>query len=521
MARIIALDLGAHSIKATVFELSGRRLELQDRVSAPVPQDGSEIPGREARLAALDALLEENARWKAPGNDIGVVFPSEDAVLHRMTVPFTDQAQIEQTLPFAVEEEVPFDVDDMVLGWRAISKDSGTTCLVALAREDRVAGLLADMAARQVDPRLLQVDGDLLGYFGGEAPIAIVDVGHARTLITVARGGQTLAARSVDVGGWHFTQAIAEALECSWAEAERLKHDAATDGASGSHLPPEAARAVDAQMGLLLAGIRSALITVEDALGVELSAVQVAGGGARLAPFTDYLRQDLGLEVVPLHEPSGEPVPGPYAATHALGMQLGGRGKGAIDLRVESFAYRGGTDILKTVGLGSGVVTAVFMLAAAAVFVLQYSQIYSEQSEMDALIRDYTVRTFDGVTASQITDSTRAVALAAAVTEDAAQRARVLGSVDGKPPTIDLLHGITNAFPKPDEVTVDVSELYITPSTVTLDAEVDGYTEAAAVEAALKSDKRFAEASKGEDKRKREKVLFTITIPLSDDGEEG
>lgn len=522
MARIIALDLGAHSVKASVFDFSGRRLELVDRVSAAVPQDGTELPTHEARLAVLDLLLDEHARWKAPGNDIGLAFPSQDAVLHRVHVPFTDVAQIEQTLPFTVEEVVPFDVDDMALGWRAISRTNGTTCMVALARKDRVSATLSELASRQIDPRILCVDGDLLGQYGGASPVAVLDVGHTHTIITVAAEGQALSSRTVDVGGWHFTTAIAEALGCSWAEAESLKHEVPTAGGSGSHLPPEAARAVDAQMGLLLAGIRSALITMEDSLSVELSAVLVGGGGARLAPFTGYLRQDLGLEVVALHGAGGDPIPGPFAVSHALGHALAGRHQGAVDLRVESFAYRGGTDILKSVALGSVVVTGVFILAALVVFVLQFSQIYSEQNEMDARIRDYTVRTFDGVTAGQITDSTRAVALAASITADASQRAQVFGNADGTPPTVDLLHAITNAFPKPDETTVDVSELYITKTTVTLDAEVDGYTEAAAVEAALKATPRFAEASKGEDKRKREKVQFTITIPLGDaDGEEG
>jgi Tfp pilus assembly PilM family ATPase len=387
MARIIALDLGAHSVKASVFDLSGRRLELQDRVSAPVPQDGSELPSHEARLAVLDDLLEEHTRWKAPGNDIGLAFPSQHAVLHRVTVPFTDPVQIEQTLPFTVEEVVPFDVDDMSLGWRAITREGGTTCMVALSPKARVGEVLEAMASRQVDPRVLVVDGDLLGQYGTDEPVAVLDVGHTHTIITVAHDGQALASRTVDVAGWHFTSAIAEALGCSWAEAEALKHEVPGVGGSGSHLPPEAARAVDAQMGLLLAGIRSALITMEDSLGLELVAVLVGGGGARLAPFTGYLRQDLGLEVLNLHAPGGEPIPGPYAISHALGQRLAGRNDRSVDLRVEAFAFRGGTDILKTVALGSVVVSGVFVLAALVVFVLQFSQIYSEQNEMDAHVR--------------------------------------------------------------------------------------------------------------------------------------
>lgn len=522
MARIIALDLGAHSIKGAVFEVSGRRLELKDRVSAPVAQSSEGPPGEEAQLEALDALLDEHARWRAPGNDIGLAFPAQAAVLHRVDVPFTDAAQITQTLPFAVEEEVPFDVDDMVLGWRAVEKGAGTSCLVALAKRDRVVDLLAELSSRQVDPRRVHIDGDLLGYFSGDDAVAVIDVGHSHTLITVARGGQSLASRAVDVAGWHFTQAISEALECSFADAEALKHAApAAAETGGTHLPPEAARAVDAQMGLLLAGIRSTLITLEDQLGTELTAVHLCGGGARLGPFTDYLRQDLGLMVQAVHEPNGEPVPADFAVAHALAMELAGRSDSAIDLRVEGLAFRGGRDVLALVAQLCVAAVVVFTVASLGLGVYQYAQIYGEGNEMDARIRDYAERTFDGIEGDAITDATRAVALAAGLTADVAERARVLGTADGKPPTIDLLHGITGAFPPPGELTVDVSELYITPTTVTLDAEVEGYTEAAAVEAALKKSESFSQASKGEDKRKRDKVLFTVTIPLDSEADDG
>ncbi|MCO4747859.1 MAG: pilus assembly protein PilM [Proteobacteria bacterium] len=528
MARIIALDLGSHTVKGAVFDQNGRRLELQDRISMPVPQDGETIPGQEAIWAALDALLEEHARWRAPGNDVGLAISAAESVLHRLDVPFTDSAQIEQTLPFAVEAEVPFDIDDVVLGWRGAPNEGGTSCVVALARRDVLSQRLEGLSTRQVEPRVVHVDGDLLGFYAGDDAVAVVDVGHTHTIVAVAVAGRTLGARAVDVGGWHFTRAIQDALECSWEDAEALKHgertvpamDEGSDPgfATGTHLPPVAARAVDAQMGLLLAGIRSSLITMEDQLGTELTGVMLSGGGSRLAPFVDYLRQDLGLPVEPLHDPFGDPVPGPFAVAHALAMDMGGRSKAKpIDLRVDEFAFRGGTDVLKSVAQLSGAAVMFFSLTAVVIGGYQYAQIYGERAEMDARIADYTVRTFEGVEASQITDATRASALASALTADAIQRARVLGTADGTPPTVDLLHSITKAFPPAKDLTVDVSELYITPTTVTLDAQTAGYTEAAAVEAAIKKAPRFADASKGEDKRVRDKVVFTVTIPLEEE----
>ena len=168
-----------------------------------------------------------------------------------------------------IEEHVPFDMEEMVLGWRVISEGVGTHCLVGLAPAADVSELLGLLGERQLDPREAMIGGDLLGYFCDSPARAIVDVGHKHTTVTVGREGQALGSRILDVGGWHFTRAIAQALDIDMAAAEAMKLRAGGAGIPGDtlehapELPEQAARAVDSQMGLLLAGVRSALITME------------------------------------------------------------------------------------------------------------------------------------------------------------------------------------------------------------------------------------------------------------------
>ena len=50
----------------------------------------------------------------------------------------------------------------------------------------------------------------------------MIDVGHRRTLSVGQR--HCRYSRIVDIGGWHLTRAIQEALECTWQEAEGVKH---------------------------------------------------------------------------------------------------------------------------------------------------------------------------------------------------------------------------------------------------------------------------------------------------------
>jgi len=247
MPRLIAVDIGSHAVKVATYRINGREVNLEDRHHQPVPQGGS-APLFEQRLAALDALLDDVPEIKPTGTDLVLLaFPSSMAAFRPVTMPFTDPAQIENTLPFTVESEVPFDLDDMVLGWRIAEQDLQSHIVTVLAKRDDVREWLDALQERGLDPASVHVDADLYGPWGrlraptspgldsDEAPstplAAVLDIGHLHTTISVVKDGTVRSCRSISVGGWAFTQAIVQATGCSWEEAEALKHgEAAAPG---------------------------------------------------------------------------------------------------------------------------------------------------------------------------------------------------------------------------------------------------------------------------------------------------
>jgi hypothetical protein len=83
---------------------------------------------------------------------------------------------------------------------------------------------------------------------------------------------------------------------------------------------------------------------------------------------------------------------------------------------------------------------------------------------------------------------------------------------------VQALLDVTNAFPpngtEEGQAVVDVNELSITPESISFTAETDGYAGAATVEEALQRNPRFQGAAKGNEKKARDKVSFSISIPL-------
>ncbi len=532
MPRLIGIDLGASAVKFTVVRSSGRKLELEDRFAVPVPRDTEEggAPSMAARLATVAELVRAHPEWQQPANT--VVLGWSSASTRRLKLPFTDKSQIERTLSFAVEAEVPFDLEDMVLGWRVLSQDTNTELIVCLADHDRLADVLGSLSAQKVDPRYVHFDADVsAAHADPELVTAVVDVGHAHTTLTVTKGGVAHLCRSIDVGGMAVTAAIAKALDVEFEEAERIKLAGevtegagippAESGAAWEALPDDARRAANDVLGVLLAEIRATLVATEDELGVGIDEVRLAGGGARLAPLAGYLAADLGVPVRPAMGFDGDKIASEFALADALVSRAAGRTKGAeINLRTGDLTYRGGIDVLRATVIYGGAGAAFFVLAAIVIFGFRYTSLSSELEDTEARIQDLVVTTLPQIDPSQVRNTTTATAILKEEVARAEERARFLGSSNGAPPTVDLLATLTKAFPPPAEVTVDVTELTITPNNISFTAETDSYASADKVEASLQAVDRFKDAVKGNERTARDKVSFPVTIPLTPEDEE-
>jgi len=539
MPRLISIDLGAHHVKVVTYSQEGRDYLFETRYAQRVPQDGAS-PTLEQRLVALDVLLEDHPELKAKSSDVVVsALPAHATSFHRVSLPFTDRAQLEQALPFTVENEVPFDLDDMVMGWRIGSVDLQTRVVAALAKKETVTDWLAGLAERGLDPASMHVDGDVYGTWGAQAPVAVddedakpqlvavVDIGHTDTVVSVVLNGVVQYARSINVAGWNFTRAIQESLGCSWAEAEAYKHgesrvdDDITDPGLPRHsgyaaLPPEARQAMDASIGLLLAELRSTLIKAEDLIHGEVAELRLCGGSSRIDELWDYLAQDLGVPVGPAKDPTGDACPAPFTLAQALaGISIAATG--AVDLRVGELAYRGGGDWVKSTLVYGALCVTCFMLVAVPLTAYRWVSMHLEQRAALALRTEILLETFPEAPPKTLEELKNPAQYMREEELAMTERANVVGgSSSGVPPTLDLLHELTDTFPPPNEVEVTVKTLTITKENVSFEAETNGFANSAAVEERLKANPRFASAEKGTETKQSSGIIkFPITIDLT------
>ena len=531
MARIVAIDLGRHAAKAVVIDSSSRGSTVEGYFSEPVEDDGE---GRQApigaRLAALDVLLETNHTWQSPSTTVVLAWAADSVSTRVVELPFTDKTQIEQTLPFTVEEMVPFDMEDMVLGWRALpNAGEGTRAHVTLVPLEMLRNTVEALQERSVDPARIVVDGEALGTLTpAEGVCAVVDVGHASTVISVMQDGRVVSERAIDVAGRRFTLAIAGALEVSYGAAERLKHgeyapdEEPTEGGLDTPMAlaaPAARKALDDAFGLLLAEVRGTLIAAEDNHGLDIERVFLTGGGARLQPLPDYLQRDLGLEIEWLMDGDSVPVPPEHGVARSL-AEMVASGRHAVNLRTGPLEFKGGVNILRAVVTYGAAGVAFFLFAATVVFAIQFFRLSSEQAEVDAQIRSIVLTDFPDTDPSLLDVGDDAAAVMEGNVLRMEARADDLAG-NPVPPTIDMVHKLTQAMPDPEQVTVDISDLTIGQVSMTFNAETDTFESAAAIETAVQAVPEFADAVKSNERRQRDKVQFTMTIPFESPADEG
>lgn len=504
MARIISIDLGAYAVKVSVRTGTGPEDTVALEVSQRVAADVGVLPSMDDRLAALDSILRDHPDVAKGSHTTVVTWPGDLATVHRLELPFGDDAQLAQTLPFAVESEVPFDLESMAMAWRRA--DDGHV-LVTLARRADLQGLLTGLAARGLDPRRVLPEGESLAAWaqgGADRVYAVVDVGHSKTTLVVARAGRALMSRAVSLGGRTFAGAIAASLGCTQSEAgallrgvpddDPLRLGDPDDGDTSplrplgqgawpdseptspriEDMPRKAVEGLHASMGLLLAEIRSSLVHAEDELGLGIDEVILTGGASRAREFATFLHNDLGVPVTRAQE-YGVEVPDALASVRGATACIALGESGMTDLRVGDLAWRGGMDATRLVFRYGGMAVGAYMALVVLMFAWQYHKLTTELEDVEGRTRALVLAAVPDLPEDM--SATSAVELLSGALDDSRTQADFLGDANSAPPTVDLLSKITENFPPAADVTVQVDLLEISPNTVQIEGVTDGFAQ--------------------------------------------
>lgn len=152
--RILAVEMPGNGVRAALAERTWNSLRLAG-VFEEQRKDGEADVG-----AALGRLL---ARAGTPDIVISAL-PGEFVVKRLLELPFKDQRRLSQVVPFALEEHLPFPVDDAAVAFTRVgSKGETTLVIAALARKPDLKRHLELLSRVGIDPKTVTLSALAIG----------------------------------------------------------------------------------------------------------------------------------------------------------------------------------------------------------------------------------------------------------------------------------------------------------------------------------------------------------------------
>jgi len=192
--KIVSLDIGNTYLKAAVLETGFRDFKIEGLHREALPSDPTAV------AKSIERFIGEHA---ADADTILSSLPAESVSWRTMHLPFRDNRKLAQTVPFELESNVPFGLDDVVVDYQVLSRDSsGATVLAALAPKREVERHLEMLQAAGVDPKILDAGPltslNTLTLVADRPPtFAFVDGSDQSVTVALYRNGSLVGVRSL------------------------------------------------------------------------------------------------------------------------------------------------------------------------------------------------------------------------------------------------------------------------------------------------------------------------------------
>ncbi len=314
----VGIDIGSSSVKVVEAVATNRGVQITSFREYPIGAN----PAFDTDIEILD-ILKGLALEYDPSRTRIVVGLRQDYISSRLKVfPFSEKLKILKSLPFELEEELPFSNDSAIFDAR-ISQYLGNTAeiLAVAAPKTRIQDLL-----RRVQDSGLQVtlvsseglsfsncfeqwmappkqsslppyeDNDRLKRFMH----ARLHIGHTRTLMLAYEDERLIGVRTILWGGKAVAEAIARRYEIPYVEAVsemRKKAFILLSRNEASYDQILFSDTISNQVRDLGRELKISILEFQTELGGEIENVEITGGFSQTLNLHAYLTQILELPV--------------------------------------------------------------------------------------------------------------------------------------------------------------------------------------------------------------------------------
>lgn len=502
--RILGIDIGTFSVKLALLERAFSEFKVLNLLEQPLNLQ-TRLPHEELVVLALEQAFKTR---DFTADVVATSFPGHLLSCRVLEMPFTNAKKISEVIEFELEGYVPFEMEDLHFDFHVLQRFSESSRLLCVyMQQEKFSSYLENLAKAGLDPKYMGADLIDLASIAQVTMVprdeyyALCDIGHSKTNVCVMKGTELHYARTIGIGGVHFTRAIQRAFNVNYEKAESLK-------LSRGRLfireqdSDQVSRVITHVSTELVSCIKQTFLGFDNLAGRQnIAAIYCVGGGSRLNGLMEFLSFHLRANVLEMDalaavdhsmDDAGE-------ANRVMAQAIANAVRPVFSNRLPRINFRKGpfafkqdiqlfTQELKHAG---ALMVAVLLLAVGYYFYADYH--YAEKTAaIDAKIQKILRDEFPDIAGAKARGGlTKLMKQAETKFKDLKQQSA--GLFGGGISVLGIMQEIAGKLPAKKDVKLEFAEFNFADDYVRINARTDDPLNVTKIVAALKASDMFPE----------------------------
>lgn len=323
--RAIGLDIGDYSVKLVELVQNKKNVlinQIQEKKLTPnISQEDKELEVIEFVRSFLTTGDFSQTRW--------VVSVRQDQVTTRFkNFPFSDRLKIQKSLPFEMEEDIPFDTDDCIFDSKLVQSQGTTSDVLATAIPKRHIEKLVSLASNfGIDVYAVSIEGlafaNLVEDWESQPPKLpapdlslgeqqaprrnvqiVLNIGHKKTLFTAYENNRLIFTRSLYWGAIQLINEIIQKHEISYVEAVNILHTQAVvllNRENTTFEQTQLSNMITKSLRELTRDLQMTILELQSGFNANVTALHYTGGASLIQNIGGYLTQNLEIPCNPIN----------------------------------------------------------------------------------------------------------------------------------------------------------------------------------------------------------------------------
>jgi general secretion pathway protein L len=225
---ILAIDIGSYSVKFIEVRPERKNYVLVEKIEIILDEVKSQYPHITNQVELQKEIITQFIQKKP--SDIKIIFqmPNDMLTTRYLEIPGTSKRKTEQIIPFQLEENLPYSLNNAHFSSRINKKGSSFSVLSNITQLGVFKDFFSYFENKEAQPSILTSEVSIMqayiDYIRMNETCCILDFGHKTTKIYFVQDRQVVSNHTSYVAGMGINEVIAKSYQISLENAIIYKH---------------------------------------------------------------------------------------------------------------------------------------------------------------------------------------------------------------------------------------------------------------------------------------------------------